>query len=342
MQQPKTRREKEIWEACDALYAQSGASETITGELIFTQLIALGFKKGSPNEIYRYRKTWKAARGLMKKEQMIQQRQLTPHDPIARAVQMVRDELIAQANQSLDELKTAYEQKLFQLETEHNNIKTECLGFIDKNDQLEKERALYKIQAESLAEENKRLITDLAQVQVQLQLTQQHNLAQKTQYETACAELKTHFQTVAQKQDQQIAEGFAAWKKDTTDYKDLIERQRHAFIAEIDNLKVKNDVLEKTLAIAIEKECAWNAERERWEALLIARLDDQQRGIDALYSNGKNVHITAKEQSDTLLAIKKQLSEQKDNLELKELIKSIKSAVKPPKRKEAKRGERVL
>ena len=62
MLQPKTRREMEIWSACDGLWAQSGILSAITGDAIREEVLRLGYKKGSPNEIYRYRKTWIDAR----------------------------------------------------------------------------------------------------------------------------------------------------------------------------------------------------------------------------------------------------------------------------------------
>lgn len=58
MRLPTTRREREIWEACNLLRLEHPEIKDITGDRIMSKLLALNYKKGCPNEIYRYRKTW--------------------------------------------------------------------------------------------------------------------------------------------------------------------------------------------------------------------------------------------------------------------------------------------
>ena len=65
------RREQEVWQACDDLWALFGDFGSLTGDAIRDRLVALGKSRGSPNEIYRYRKTWELSRKVKKTRRCI-------------------------------------------------------------------------------------------------------------------------------------------------------------------------------------------------------------------------------------------------------------------------------
>lgn len=65
MEQARTRREAEVWQVCDDLWAQKGEWGALTGDAIRDKLVQLGYKRGSPNEIYKYRHTWKLSRHIV-------------------------------------------------------------------------------------------------------------------------------------------------------------------------------------------------------------------------------------------------------------------------------------
>src|SRR5687768_14714668 len=100
MQAPHTRREAEVWQACEDLFASGLAFHQLTGETIQEKLLELGYKRGSPRETYRYRATWKEARGI---NAMIHPHTnaLALNDPISRAVSLVREEIQAEAEQKI-------------------------------------------------------------------------------------------------------------------------------------------------------------------------------------------------------------------------------------------------
>ena len=114
MSSPKTRRESEIWQACDTLYLELGEGKAtdITGDKIVTKLLELGYKKGSPNEIYRYRKSWFATRGI---EKSLPYQETFLSDPLNRAIQLVKEEIEREARAEIAELKAQYDSKLKQL-----------------------------------------------------------------------------------------------------------------------------------------------------------------------------------------------------------------------------------
>lgn len=136
--EPKTRREREVWGACDALYTLHGEFEKITGDNLRDQLVEMGHKKGSPNEVYKYRKTWVSARGILTEKGGDE----SPHsrgrpendDPITRAVGLVHEQLKAESQNELERIRKNYEDTISSL--------------TDRKDELEQ---LAQGQAEELA-----------------------------------------------------------------------------------------------------------------------------------------------------------------------------------------------
>src|SRR5579872_7592088 len=53
---PNTRKEKEVWDACDQINADK---QPITYYAIGEKLMAMGCKRGSNSDIRRYLKTWR-------------------------------------------------------------------------------------------------------------------------------------------------------------------------------------------------------------------------------------------------------------------------------------------
>jgi hypothetical protein len=142
MLQPKTRREMEIWSACDGLWAQSGILSAITGDAIREEVLRLGYKKGSPNEIYRYRKTWIDARQVAQLDD--ESETIAVPDPISRAVQMVHeqlkkesDEVLAALQAEFDESKACAAVEIASLQAERLALQTECTNYKRTNESLE-------------------------------------------------------------------------------------------------------------------------------------------------------------------------------------------------------------
>ena len=98
MDTPRTRRENEVWQACDDLWALNANLEALKGDEIRDRLLKLGYKKGSPNEIYKYRQTWKESRGVSEKA-LIEAGQQT--DPISRAVSLVYEQIQQETQQKI-------------------------------------------------------------------------------------------------------------------------------------------------------------------------------------------------------------------------------------------------
>jgi hypothetical protein len=94
MKVPKTRRENEIWIVCDELVAEGIQGIKVTGDAIRERLLELGFSKGSPNKIYKYRKNWREGRGIEEEDFILDVKDPGAlNDPLTRAVEAVRAEI---------------------------------------------------------------------------------------------------------------------------------------------------------------------------------------------------------------------------------------------------------
>ncbi len=103
------RREQEVWQACDDLWALSGDMGAITGDAIRERLLALGKSRGSPNEIYKYRKSWSLSRGVVKEAQAAPSME---SDPISRAVRLVHEKLQSEAQEQIEALHQQFSEAL--------------------------------------------------------------------------------------------------------------------------------------------------------------------------------------------------------------------------------------
>jgi hypothetical protein len=113
------RREQEVWQACDDLWALSGDMAHMTGDAIRERLLSLGKSRGSPNEIYKYRKTWVQSRGVSSTQEIHGE-----SDPISRAVRMVHENLQNESLEKIELLKAEHEQEIFKKDEEIKSYKS--------------------------------------------------------------------------------------------------------------------------------------------------------------------------------------------------------------------------
>ncbi len=122
MDYPGTRRENEVWKACDDLWALHALPNKITGDAIRDQLIVLGYKKGSPNEMYKFRRSWKMSRGISDVETGGEPAD-SPSDPISRAVALVYEQIQSESQDHLEKMHQDFADKLQKSHQEYSVLK---------------------------------------------------------------------------------------------------------------------------------------------------------------------------------------------------------------------------
>jgi hypothetical protein len=149
MDAPRTRRENEVWQACDDLWALHANLEALKGDLIRDQLVSLGYKKGSPNEIYKYRSTWKESRGISEKS-LAESVQVA--DPISRAVSLVYEQMQQEAAQKITSIQNESTSQLEALSQQNQELILTCESNLQKYEALAEEKAGLELSIEVLRE----------------------------------------------------------------------------------------------------------------------------------------------------------------------------------------------
>lgn len=245
MRPPKTRREKEIWEACDALYVSFNEANKITGELIFNMLLDLGYKKGSPNEVYRYRKTWLEEKGFDISH--ASSTLYNTEDPLTRVAKLVRDEIQAEFISEKNRLIDEYEKQLNTMKQAYEDTKSECISFINKNDQLESQLSDLIHTHENLKTDYEQLLTNHHQLKHLLSEEQKKYSDLKHEKESIIAKISDEQKESFIQFQKILFEMKSAFEKDASDYKSLLEKERHEYIVKIDHLQSLCHRLEKDL-----------------------------------------------------------------------------------------------
>ncbi len=149
MNTARTRRENEVWQACDDLWALNANHDALKGDEIRTQLIKLGYKKGSPNEIYKYRQTWKESRGISEMAVVEAGQQ---SDPISRAVSLVYEQIQLEAAQKITAIQTDSESQVQILKEQNQELILACETTLQKHEALSEDHEGLNIAHETLRE----------------------------------------------------------------------------------------------------------------------------------------------------------------------------------------------
>lgn len=261
MRLPRTRREKEIWHACETLWQQPPELRKLTGDAIQAQLLALNYKKGSPNEVYRYRKTWQETRGMPDNvgDAATALAASTLPDPINRAVSLVRDEIFSEAQQTLEKMtikfnaeREAYEKEIKASQEQLDEIQGYNQKLHEEQQRLEavctaqhQEKILLSETINRLKMENQQLDNSLFEKMHEHALTLEKVLQGEKQLalmaETSEKQIALLKQTMVNHQENLIEHlkeqhhaQIMQYQETQLTLKDLMETQRHQWMKQLD------------------------------------------------------------------------------------------------------------
>lgn len=135
MEMAVRRREQEVWQACDDLWAFYGELKSLTGDAIRERLVELGKSRGSPNEIYKYRKTWEESRKVNGLGQAKVGEAFS--DPISRAVKLVHEKLQTETEETIAKIKEEFLIELRAKEEELLSLKNNLDALVNQYKQLD-------------------------------------------------------------------------------------------------------------------------------------------------------------------------------------------------------------
>jgi hypothetical protein len=300
MEMATRRREQEVWQVLDDLWAMHGDAKNLTGEAIRERLVFLGKSRGSPNEIYKYKKTWVKSRGVVTESNYAQEPMVS--DPISRAVHLVHEKLQEETLEQIKELKDQYEQQAAQKDEQIDIIKQSLNKVVLEFGELECD--LKRVQHEKLE------VQEQLFAEVELRKAGERELALiKTRYEQ---ELKAHevlIREIKVIHEQHLASLTAEKQHD----KQLAEQQiealiddkkqlGHQFSEQLNELKMElynKDIVTKNLSNKV-------AEFSSQVEGLLARIQSQQQILDALQQEKINMVMALKEEAFRLTMMREE------------------------------------
>ena len=239
MQEAVTRREREVWQACDTLWQQG---EKLTGDALREQLATLGYAKGSFTEIYKYRKTWSRSRGQDARFLSAKPSTVLP-DPITRAVTAMREELQAEAAATIQQMQQEAEQALQEVSTRLETTE-QCLVHLQADyANKQQEGAALKEQLQTLQQRLEEERLQRSQEQGELQALRQQN----AQLNATLAQQLTVFEQMTQQQRSQHQHERQEWQQ-------ALEEQKQQTVLVTEAFKAEKGVLEKQLQKAASSE----------------------------------------------------------------------------------------
>lgn len=249
---PKTRREKEVWEACDELWEELQEEglpiSKLTGEKIKNRLVDSGYSRGNQGQIYKYRNSWQLSRGIEEDDELVlEERQSILSEKVRNSIESLFKEIHEEAEKKVTETKQEAD----------NAIKK----FSEKCTDIEKENELLHNKLEKALEElnianmsSKELSSQLSEEKHKHDIIQEKLKAEEGRANRIAIESKNREQSLNERNEKEKREFqskmedlIGVHKKEISTLKEHNEEQRHKFIAEIDNLKVSNGKLDKQL-----------------------------------------------------------------------------------------------
>jgi len=243
MQTPQSRKEREVWQTCDDLLSMGVPAQKINADMIGKRLIELGYRYGSLTYLYKYRKSWKQDRGI--EENGDEETLKVLSDPITRAASLVREEIQAEALETINAIKAETQEKIETL-NQSLTVKQEAHDVVlEKVDGLHKEMVVYQKAHQDLQQSHIGSQQQLAVKTSQLEFMTEQNQQIKVAHDKQLATLKElHVQRV-NALETQLQEHKHLSNQEIKSLKESHEQQRHQRIVEIDALKMKNQTLEK-------------------------------------------------------------------------------------------------
>ncbi len=320
MRLPQTRREKEIWHACEILWQEHADLKKLTGDAIRSQLLNLHYKKGSPNEVYRYRKTWQETRGVpdISKETATALSAPELPDPINRAVSLVRDEIFSEAQKTIEKMTEdfniereghkkeiqALQEQLHQEQLCQQQLQEKIKNLDAVCQAQNQDKCLLKEEIQTLNEENKQLEKKLSEKTHEQALTLERlqqgekkielliDAAEK-QVQTITQTMTTHQENLMKQVEAQHQAQISQYQEAQLTLKDLMETQRHQWIKQLDaektahkKVQLENNKIAQLLEQSTQEIMTLKEKSIQYETLM----EIQQLQANLLSSLSEEVH----------------------------------------------------
>jgi len=238
----KTRREREVWEACDAAWEEMQLAdesiEKLTGDRIRSKLQILGYARGNQNQIYAYRQTWKLSMGFDDEAPETNQKQQL-EARIQQVVSYVMKALDEEAQTKIEEIRAEYLEKADKIQLSNDVLKNELGVLTEKYNEL-------VINHDNLNKRHLQVTDEHGDVKTALKIADEKIIALTNQlhetkltYEIEKKELNQSFEKQVSKFEQQLSAKELQYKDAEDSLREANEKDRQNWMLELDKSKQK-------------------------------------------------------------------------------------------------------
>ena len=211
--------------------------------MIDDKLMEQGYSRGSNSDISRHKRSWVAHKDIKQENGVIDPSQELISDRISRAAAALREEVYAEVNEEIKKIKQDAEQYV------NNSLeKIEHLKFAF--DDLLKEKEMISTNFEKLENNHADLQARYEEMAKKFILCEEREKITKVQLESSKIEnagqiqkLEEMFQKRGEEFKQELAKKDIEYSKNLSEYKDVMETDRHQWIKIHDDLMVQNNKL---------------------------------------------------------------------------------------------------
>jgi chromosome segregation ATPase len=271
------RREQEVWQACDDLWALCGDSKQLTGDAIRERLVLLGKSRGSPNEIYKYRKSWSESRRIDAYNHQHLDTNNQDLDPISRAVKLVHEKLLSETDQKIQELVAQHDAEILSKNQELENKNADLTSIINQLGQA-------NLEIEKTQREIKNL-TEYLNAETEIRKAQEREVAHaKANHALIMQELSTAHQNMCES----LQKNYTYLAQEQKEYIKILEQEKKLLGAEFSEKLTEIKIINYNLELQIKnlRDNLEIGEKELQEkSLIITSYDNKYKFIQQEQKN---------------------------------------------------------
>ncbi len=256
MKNKQGRREGEVWDACEELF---GESRKLTLDQIQLKLEEQGLDRGSPNYIYKYRKTWADSKGITQEEMKTlhfilerdAQRKARTEEGIPKSLlksfSLYLREIQQQSEANFQPKINELEEQIKSEKEKNDILEKRSFNFEEKSIVLEKELNEIKEAKDRLENELDKLEQSRSLLEQQVDAKNDFAAMLQRKHSEHIDELKANAEARIKQLEEAIKAVHSLHAKEKDTLLNYQEQQHQLHMVEKDDWNVKNAKIEKLL-----------------------------------------------------------------------------------------------
>jgi DNA repair exonuclease SbcCD ATPase subunit len=303
IKQPKTRREREVWDACNEVWhelnLQGESIVEMTGELLRNKLVELGYKRGNQSQLYDFRNSWLMANNLDEWVEPPDQKDLLT-ERVTQIVSYVMKELTSESDKKILEIEEKTKVQVETIQASYQQLEQQLLVAQEKNAELSKKIDGLCDQLAREQEASKNLALDLMKEHTKREGMEGQMKETEIHHQNSLKESEKRHDQKVQSLNQQIEKLNHLHDKELDELKNQNENYRHKALMEIEQLKSDRQKLDHELSDVIKNQNILKSENQQYTKKIV-RLETELDLVKKDYQELSKSNLESKQHADNLI-----------------------------------------